>query len=67
MINLSKKEKIVCEEKQGCEKPESLRGTPQECSQEQIRKCHGDDKERPCVESDADKKSAPSTPKGTNQ
>jgi len=57
----------VCEEKQGCEKPESLRGTPQECSQEQIRKCHGDDKERPCVESDADKKSAPSTPKGTNQ
>jgi len=54
VINLVEKEKTVCEEKKGCQKPENLQGNPQQCSLEQIRKCHGDDKEHPCVESDKD-------------
>jgi hypothetical protein len=39
----------MCAEKQGCQKPEELKGKPEECSPEQIRKCHGDTKEHPCV------------------
>jgi len=33
----------------GCEHPERLKGKPEECSPEQIRECHGDAKEHPCV------------------
>lgn len=32
-----------------CQKPDQLKGKPEECSPEQIRKCHGDVKEHPCV------------------
>lgn len=49
---LVNKEKTVCEERKGCQKPENLQGDPQKCSPEQIRKCHGDDREHPCVDSD---------------
>ena len=34
---------------QGCEKPENLKGKPQECSPDQVRKCHGDAKTHPCT------------------
>jgi len=39
----------MCEKKTQCEKPEQLAGKPEECSLEQIRKCHGDVQEHPCV------------------
>lgn len=39
----------MCEKKQCCEKPENLKGKPEECSPEQIRKCHGTSDEHPCV------------------
>ena len=40
----------MCEkENSGCQKPENLKGRPEDCSPEQIRKCHGDVKEHPCV------------------
>ncbi len=35
--------------KKGCQKPENLKGTPEECSPEQIRACHGEQEEHPCV------------------
>jgi hypothetical protein len=35
--------------KQGCRKPDNLKGKPQECSAEQVRKCHGDSKTHPCT------------------
>jgi len=35
-------------EKCGCLKPENLKTTPEECTPEQIRECHGDVKEHPC-------------------
>jgi hypothetical protein len=38
----SKKEKA-------CEHPEKLKGKPGECTPEQIRECHGDDKKHCCV------------------
>jgi hypothetical protein len=38
------KEKEPC-----CRKPKELKGKPQECSPEQVRKCHGDAKKHPCV------------------
>ncbi len=41
----------MCKEKAKCEKPENLKGKPGECSEEQIRKCHGDVKEHPCEKS----------------
>ncbi len=33
-----------------CERPEKMKGKPEECSAEQIRECHGDAKEHPCKE-----------------
>jgi hypothetical protein len=33
-----------------CQKPDKLIGTPQECTPEQIKECHGDTKEHPCEE-----------------
>ena len=38
------------ENQQGCRKPEDLTGKPEDCSPEQIRKCHGEAEEHPCVE-----------------
>jgi hypothetical protein len=42
----------MCKSKsrKGCEHPERLKGKPGECSPEQIKECHGDIKEHPCVE-----------------
>jgi ArsR family transcriptional regulator len=45
-----RKENGMCEKKEGCQKPEELKGDPRECSPEQIRKRHGDVKEHPCVD-----------------
>jgi hypothetical protein len=41
----------VCKSKsgKGCEHPERLKGKPEECSPEQIKECHGDVEEHPCV------------------
>jgi ArsR family transcriptional regulator len=33
-----------------CERPENLKGKPEECTPEQIRECHGDVKDHPCKE-----------------
>ena len=40
----------MCDSKQGCQKPEKLVGNPEGCSAEQIKKCHGDEKDHPCVD-----------------
>ncbi len=44
----------MCEKvKEGCLKPEELKGKPEECSPEQIRKCHGEGatpESHPCVQ-----------------
>lgn len=38
----------MCEKK--CQHPEKLKGKePKECSPEQIKECHGDHKDHPCV------------------
>ena len=37
------------EKKEGCRKPENLKGKPEDCSPEQIRQCHGDVEEHPCA------------------
>lgn len=36
-------------EKTKCQKPDQLKDTPEKCSPEQIRKCHGDQKNHPCA------------------
>ena len=42
------------DKKGGCQKPENLKGKPEECSPEQIRECHGDVKGHACLpQSDA--------------
>jgi ArsR family transcriptional regulator len=40
----------MCNKENMCEKPESLKTKSQECTPEQIKKCHGDVKEHPCVQ-----------------
>ena len=37
------------DDKEKCQKPEELKTTPSECSAEQIKKCHGDVEEHPCI------------------
>ena len=37
------------ESKKGCQKPENLKGKPQDCTPEQVRKCHSAVKEHPCT------------------
>jgi ArsR family transcriptional regulator len=32
-----------------CQQPDRLKGKPGECSPEQIKECHGDEKDHPCV------------------
>jgi hypothetical protein len=39
----------MCEKSNCCEKPDQLKGKPQDCSPEQIKKCHGSEAEHPCV------------------
>ena len=41
----------MCKSKnrKGCEHPERLKGKPGECSPEQIKECHGDVEEHPCL------------------
>jgi len=40
----------MCENGKYCRKPEELIGRPQDCTPEQIEKCHGDVGEHPCEE-----------------
>lgn len=40
----------MCGDKPMCKKPENLTGEPEECSPEQIRKCHGPDSSHPCTD-----------------
>lgn len=37
------------DKKEGCRKPEKLKGKPEDCSAEQIRECHGDAQKHPCT------------------
>jgi hypothetical protein len=39
----------MCNDKQCCQKPEELKGKPQECTPEQIKRCHGEVQGHPCV------------------
>jgi len=39
----------MCEKGKCCQKPEQLKGKPQDCSPEQIKECHGDVKKHPCL------------------
>jgi hypothetical protein len=43
------KESIMCNTENKCEKPENLKTKPEECTPEQIKECHGDVEEHPCV------------------
>jgi len=45
----------MCEGNRCCQKPKELIGKPEECSPEQIEKCHGDVEEHPCAPQSAEK------------
>jgi len=36
-------------DKNECQKPDQLKGKPEECSPEQVKECHGEVEEHPCV------------------
>ena len=38
----------MCDNSKSCEKPEELKGKPEDCSAEQIEKCHGGEESHPC-------------------
>ena len=41
------------EKKQDCQKPENLKDKPENCTPEQIQKCHGESKAHPCTDDKA--------------
>jgi hypothetical protein len=41
---------MCAQKKNECQFPEKLKGKPEECSPEQIRECHGEEKKHPCVQ-----------------
>jgi ArsR family transcriptional regulator len=41
----------MCTCKTECQKPVELKGKPEECSPEQVKKCHGEIPEHPCIPS----------------
>jgi hypothetical protein len=41
----------MCQPKSTCQKPEQLKGKTEECSPEQIKKCHGVENAHPCAPS----------------
>jgi ArsR family transcriptional regulator len=46
--NIHKPEEVnMCEN--CCQQPDKLKDKPEKCSPEQIRECHGDTKEHPCI------------------
>ncbi len=46
---------MCSQEKESCQKPENLKGEPEECSPEQIKICHGDVEEHLCLKNAEDK------------
>ncbi len=51
-IVMKEEKEMCCKEslkKDCCEKPDRLKGQPEECSPEQIRECHGELQEHPCT------------------
>ena len=38
-----------------CEQPTQLKDKPEDCTPEQIRVCHGDEKDHPCVSTKEEK------------
>lgn len=40
----------MCCDKTKCERPEELKGNPEDCSREQVGKCHGDAETHSCAE-----------------
>lgn len=45
-----KEGRAMCQCGCGCERPEKLKETPEKCTPEQIKDCHGDEKNHPCTE-----------------
>ncbi|MCL6584655.1 MAG: hypothetical protein K6U11_13620 [bacterium] len=45
----------MCDKQKSCQKPKNLTGKPENCSDEQIKKCHGKVKEHPCCRKDEKK------------
>jgi len=39
----------MCCGKTKCERPKDLKGKPEECLPEQVKKCHGNVKKHPCA------------------
>jgi ArsR family transcriptional regulator, arsenate/arsenite/antimonite-responsive transcriptional repressor len=52
-LDCHKEEEKMCDCK--CQQPEKLKGKPEECTLEQVKECHGNQK-HPCVEGEEKKK-----------
>ena len=39
----------MCEQNCGCQNPVELKGRPEDCTPEQIRKCHGEEAQHSCT------------------
>ena len=45
----------MCKDVPCCQKPEKLKGKPEECALKQIAECHPDEEGHPCEEETEDK------------
>ena len=42
----------MCHAPKTCQQPENLNGSPEQCSAEKIRQCHGTSEDHPCTDKD---------------
>lgn len=45
--DMERRELVMCNN--CCQQPDRLKGKPADCTPQQIRECHGDEKDHPCV------------------
>ena len=48
----------MCEKRRCCQQPEKLKDKPEKCSPEQVKECHGDPEEHPCLDEPEEKSSS---------
>jgi hypothetical protein len=44
------------DKKEGCQRPEDLKGRPEDCTAEQVRACHGESSKHRCLSKGSRKK-----------
>ena len=48
-VKLTEGGRNMCDKGRCCQKPKELKGKPEDCTREQVKKCHGSKKDHSCA------------------